>query len=214
MNSDVKIKVCGMRQGQNIRSVSKLKPDYLGLIFYPKSPRFVELKKASSILNAFPQKVEKIGVFVNEPLPELINTCNSFKIKTVQLHGSENPGYCSELKELGFTVIKAFGVNEQFDFNQLAPYTNSCDFYLFDTKSEKHGGTGKKFNWQLLQKFDNSKPIFLSGGIGPDDADELLKIEDLNIYALDLNSKFETEPALKNVEFLEKFIKNIRHKNV
>lgn len=214
MKADVKIKVCGMRQGQNIRAVSKLKPDYLGLIFYAKSPRFVEVSKSKAILNAFPQKIEKIGVFVNEPFPELISTCNAFEIKTIQLHGSESPDYCKELKELGFTIIKAFGVNESFDFSQLTAYHDSADYFLFDTKSEKHGGTGKKFDWKLLKNYNNSKPIFLSGGIGPEDAQELFKIKDLNIYALDLNSQFETEPALKDVEQLSKFIKNIRHKDV
>lgn len=199
-----------MRKPTNIREVAKLSPDYLGLIFYAKSPRYVDSDKASAILNALPKKAEIVGVFVNETLPVVIEKCTLFEIRTVQLHGNESPEYCSELKELGFTVIKAFGINEQFDFSLLAPYKSCSDYFLFDTKSKAHGGTGQKFDWRLLRDYDNDLPLFLSGGIGPSDAEEILSINKLNLFALDLNSKFETEPGIKNTDALGNFITTIR----
>lgn len=199
-----------MRYPQNIRDAGKLKPDYLGLIFYPQSARYVGNDKTEPIINAIPKKTTRVGVFVNEYLPEVIKKINEFNIRTIQLHGSESPEYCTNLKELGFTIIKAFGVDEKFNFNKLESYQSCCDYFLFDTKSSKHGGTGEKFDWHILNKYNNSKPIFLSGGIGPDDAEAILSIKDLNIYSLDINSRFETEPALKNIEKLESFINKIR----
>lgn len=205
----MKIKVCGMRQGQNIKAVGKLKPAYMGLIFYPKSPRFVNAEKATSILNAFPVKTEKVGVFVNEHFSQIIETCNLFNIKTIQLHGDESPKYCKDLKSLGFTVIKAFGIDEHFNFGILEDYKAFSDFFLFDTKSKNYGGAGVKFDWTVLKNYDNDKPIFLSGGIGPEDAETILSIRNLNLYALDLNSQFEVEPGIKDIMKLETFYKKL-----
>lgn len=210
MNGEMKIKVCGMRQGQNIKALGKLKPDYMGLIFYPKSSRFVNNDKAVSILKAIPAKTEKVGVFVNEHLLQIIETCNLFNIRTIQLHGDENPKYCEDLKSLGFTIIKAFGISEHFNFEILEKYKACSDFFLFDTQSKNYGGTGIKFDWTVLQKYDNDKPIFLSGGIGPEDTESVLSIKDLNLHALDLNSKFELEPGIKDITRLEIFLQKIR----
>jgi phosphoribosylanthranilate isomerase len=206
----LKIKVCGMRQPGNISDVCQLKPDYLGLIFYPNSPRYVTDENAEPILDAIPDSVVKVGVFVNEHLSEIIKITNLFKLKTLQLHGQESPEYCMNLKELGFTVIKAFGVDKNFSFKILENYQSCCDYFLFDTKSVKHGGTGKKFDWKLLNGYNNSKPIFLSGGIDSDDASEIMELSHLNIYSLDINSRFETEPGLKDIDKLNTFINNIR----
>ena len=214
MKEPIKIKVCGMRQPINIRQVGKLKPDYMGLIFYPKSARYVSDRNVEPIINALPQRVIMVGVFVNEYIPEIINKANIFDIQTIQLHGAENPEYCTILKELGYTVIKAFGVDENFDFKELDKYQSCCDYFLFDTKSDNHGGTGKKFDWEILNNYNNSKPIFLSGGIGPEDAEDIMNLKDLNIYSLDINSRFEIEPALKDIEKLETFINIIRSSNL
>ena len=200
-----------MRKGTNIRTISSLKPDYMGLIFYPKSPRYVDDKKASAVANAFPKKTKRIGVFVNEEMRIVFDTTLAFKLDLIQLHGSESPEYCREMKEMGFSLIKAFGVGDNFDFKQLEAYKPYCDYFLFDTKSDKHGGTGKKFDWTLLQKYDNEIPIFLSGGIGPEDVEAIQKIENLNIHALDINSRFETEPGIKDYELLKIFIDKIRN---
>ncbi len=210
MNNKMKIKVCGLTKPENIKALGKLAPDYMGLIFYPKSPRFVDEKNAEDICNAIPEETEKVGVFVNELLAEIIRLSELFKLKTLQIHGNESPEYCNELQLLGYTVIKAFGVNENFDFKVLDIYKDSCDFFLFDTKSQKHGGTGTKFNWQLLDRYHLDKPYFLSGGIGPDDVSAINNNNHDLVYALDINSRFETEPGLKNIELIKDFITSIR----
>ncbi len=199
-----------MTNAENIASLVQLKPDYLGFIFYPKSPRHINSSLSEKIDKLVPRSITRVGVFVNEVISELILQTSVFNIKTVQLHGSEDPGYCRDLKDLGFTVIKAFGVNDGFDFNMLNLYQHCCDYFLFDTKSEKHGGTGKKFNWEKLSEYDNSKPLFLSGGIGPDDVASILELTKLNIHALDLNSRFETSAGIKDIKKLETFISQIR----
>ncbi|MFT3740607.1 MAG: phosphoribosylanthranilate isomerase [Breznakibacter sp.] len=132
------------------------------------------------------------------------------RLDAVQLHGSEPPGECWLHRNLGLTVIKAFCIDEKFDFKTLEPYKDAVDYYLFDTKTPQHGGSGKKFNWDILHGYDNSKPIFLSGGIGPDDAAGIKKLGGLNIHAVDINSRFETAPAVKDIGLLKTFFQNIR----
>ena len=204
------IKVCGMRVPTNIVDVSELEPDYLGFIFYPKSKRYVSDEDAGEIIKAVPAGIRKVGVFVNEIVPEIVKKVDLFGLDVLQFHGNESPGFCEELKSLGYTIVKAFGVDKSFDFDQLNGFNPHCDYFLFDTKSPAYGGTGIKFDWELLKGYDNSKPIFLSGGIGPNDAEAIQKINGLNIHALDINSKFETEPAFKDIALLKKFFAGIR----
>ncbi len=211
MNNKLKIKVCGLTNPQNIKELAQLAPDYMGLIFYPKSPRAVNEKNADTLCRAIPENAEKVGVFVNELMTEVIRLTEMFNIKTIQLHGNESPEYCNELQLLGYTIIKAFGVSEDFDFDTLTPYENSCSFFLFDTKSKNHGGTGTKFNWQLLDQYQLNKPFFLSGGISADDAEYIKNNIDDKVYALDINSKFEIEPGLKDIELIKHFIASIRN---
>ena len=212
MMADFKIKICGMRYLQNIQEVCKLAPDYIGLIFYPKSKRFVPDVEAGTIKKAIPPGIKKVGVFVNEVVPEIIRKINLFGLDLIQIHGNESPGYCSELSAIDLKIIKAFGVDEDFNFNVLSDYESSCNYFLFDTKSAGYGGTGKKFDWNLLKNYSNNIPVFLSGGIGPGDVGEILKIRDLNVHAIDINSKFEKEPAVKDVDLLAKFIQQISEK--
>jgi phosphoribosylanthranilate isomerase len=213
VNRSLKIKVCGMRQPQNISELVELTLDYIGLIFYPKSPRFVEDKEAEGVIKIVPESIQKVGVFVNELLEEVIRKAQLFNLQFLQLHGNETPSYCKYLKSLGYTVIKAFGVDKEFDFDRLKEYENCCDYFLFDTKSDKHGGTGKQFNWDIIKKYNNKKPLFLSGGIGPDDAVQILELKDLNIHAIDINSRFEIQPGLKNIDLLKTFIHTIKGRN-
>jgi phosphoribosylanthranilate isomerase len=212
MQNNIKIKICGMRESENIKAVAELQPDYLGLIFYPKSKRFVEDYSAPEIIDNIPRSIKKVGVFVNEDISEVKKKVKLFSLDTIQLHGNESPFYCKELKDSGIEVIKAFGVNDSFDFLQTESYESSCDFFLFDTKSEKYGGTGIKFNWEKLSEYNNAKPVFLSGGLGPKDAEKVLNIKDFNLYCVDLNSKFEIEPALKDIDLLNEFITEFRKK--
>ena len=191
-----------MQDALNIKELGELKPDYMGLIFFEESKRYAGATPSFVIDQNLPDSVERVGVFVNEELEEILDICEDYGIKTVQLHGDESPAFCAEMKEEGFTVIKAFGVDDNFDFKVVAPYKNKVDFFLFDTKGKERGGNGVTFNWQVLKNYDNSVPFFLSGGISADNLEELAALEGMNIHAIDINSKFEIEPGLKDIELL------------
>jgi len=207
---DVKIKVCGMKYASNINAVSSLNPDFLGFIFYPKSKRFVGLDFDKSDLSSLNQSINKVAVFVNAYLNEVIEFSNIYGIKIVQLHGNETPEFCSDLKKNNFKVIKAFGVDEKFDFSSLEAYKNSVDYFLFDTKTLEHGGSGKTFNWQVLDNYKLAIPFFLSGGLSLANISEVQSINHPQLFGVDLNSKFEVEPGVKNTELLAEAFKNIR----
>jgi len=206
MNHLPQIKICGMRDSDNIKEVLKLSPDYLGFIFYPKSPRYVSEYPAID----FPSSVKKVGVFVNASEREIREKIISFGLDVLQLHGDESPELCHILKQSGAEIIKVFRVDENFDFELPRKYEDFVDYFLFDTATKEYGGSGKKFDWRLLKDYNNFRPIFLSGGIGPDDAASIFEIEGLNIKAIDINSCFEIEPALKDIEKLKNFILAIR----
>ncbi|MFC0875464.1 phosphoribosylanthranilate isomerase [Saccharicrinis sp. FJH2] len=206
----MKIKVCGMLYKDNIKDVSALNPDFMGFIFYPKSPRYVVGKLNPEIKESLPPSIIKTGVFVNETFENILDLAKIYDLTALQLHGEETPQFCDRLHDLGFIIIKAFRIDEHFDFNQLKSYEVSCDYFLFDTKTSAYGGSGTKFDWHILNRYNNSKPIFMSGGIGPGDESAISDLGNLNIYALDLNSKFETEPGLKDVNQLTTFLTNIR----
>jgi len=206
----MKIKICGMLHKDNIKDVAALNPDFMGFIFYPKSPRYVVGKLNPEIMESLPPSIIKTGVFVNESFENILDLAKMYNLTALQLHGEETPQFCDRLRDLGFIIIKAFRVDENFSFAQLNVYETSCDYFLFDTKTSAYGGSGKKFDWSILKQYNNSKPIFLSGGIAPDDEPAISELHDLNIYALDLNSKFEIEPGLKDVGKLTTFVTNIR----
>ncbi|MGQ7868025.1 phosphoribosylanthranilate isomerase [Sunxiuqinia sp. sy24] len=209
---DLKIKVCGMRDPDNIQEVLKASPDYLGFIFYPKSKRFVGENPNPEIFSLVPQATKKVAVFVNEDLEKVRAICSAFQIEVVQFHGNESPKDCQTLKHDGVTVLKAFSVDEQFDFSVLKAYHSAVDYFLFDTKGRLPGGTGLKFNWELLNEYKLDVPFFLSGGIGPDDVEALTQFKHNQLFALDINSGFELEPALKDVCQVRNFINQIRKK--
>jgi phosphoribosylanthranilate isomerase len=200
----MKIKICGMKYPDNIQEVADLYPDYMGFIFYDKSKRYVldEQKEAfSSFIFNSALPVQKVGVFVNEEIKSIIRIATEYDMNILQLHGDETPEYCENLRLLGFTIIKAFGMHKDFDFAVLGEYADVCDYFLFDTQSKEYGGTGNHFDWSLLKQYDNSKPVFLSGGLDINDIPtihDLLK--DVTVHALDFNSKLEVEPGLKTVE--------------
>lgn len=204
----MKIKVCGMKYPENIQAIAQLNPDFMGLIFYPKSKRFAGGLSVEAAL--FADTIKKVGVFVNEEEDKIKEYAKKYSFNFLQLHGEESPVLCESLKNAGHQIIKVFSVGEDFNFSEVKDYKDVADYFLFDTKSDSYGGTGKKFNWSIFDKYDNSKGIFLSGGIGPNDADEIKNLKGLNIYALDINSKFEIEPGLKNVEMVREFIANFK----
>ncbi len=205
MNKKLLIKVCGIREPENFKDVDNLNPDYLGIIFYPSSPRNMD-KNPDTVPDT---KAKKVGVFVNVDIETIIKKAREFRLKTIQLHGNETPEICSELQDLGYEVFKAFRINDETQVNEIEPYKNTCKAFLFDTKSDKLGGTGKKFNWEKLNELAPVYPFFLSGGIGPDDVELISKLNFSNLIGLDLNSKFEIKPGLKNVEVLSTFLASV-----
>lgn len=201
-----------MRDPENISGVAATLPDYLGFIFYPKSKRFVGFEPLQKVLSIVPDSVKKVGVFVNETPEKVIETVQNWGLDVVQLHGNETPEYCRQIQNSGITVFKAFSVDEEFDFEKLNEYSGVCDNFLFDTKGQLPGGTGQKFNWQLLENYKGDVPFFLSGGIGPDDLDAVLNFNHPQLFGIDINSGFEISPALKDVEKVKYFISGIRSK--
>ena len=225
----MKLKVCGMKYIENIQAVAALQPDYLGFIFYENSKRNFE-----GIIPELPKSIKKTGVFVNEYPEILISLVEEYRLDAIQLHGDESLEYVTELQrqlaerralfieenkhqkkkknkhviaDEKVEVIKVFGIKDAFNFDILKPYLEVVDFFLFDTKGKERGGNGVKFEWAVLEKYPFEKPFFLSGGIGLQDAEEVQKIinSELPIYALDVNSKFESAPGKKNVKELIKF---------
>ena len=199
---NMKLKICGMKYPDNILEVSQLLPDYMGFIFWKKSSRFFD----SEIPN-LPKSIQKVGVFVNDTLEEIITKIKKYDLNLIQLHGNESVAFCESLKDEKVKIIKVFSGNDDFDFSILEPVETVCDYFLFDTKGKLPGGNGIVFDWKVLEKYPSTKPFFLSGGIGIDEIQsiqELLKT-DLPIHAIDINSKFEIEPGLKNIQLLKDF---------
>ena len=204
-----KIKICGLKHPENIREVLALQPDYIGFIFYPASKRFIDQLDAAWVTGL--KGVKKTGVFVNADVSQIAASIDRYGFQAVQLHGSESPEYCAALRQIREDVelVKAFGIGEHVDWAQLAAYEDVVDYYLFDTQSPIHGGTGVRFNWRLLDGYRYSKPFFLSGGIGSENIREALHLADDRLYALDLNSKFETEPGIKDIALLKRTLQTI-----
>ncbi len=204
------IKICGMREPDNIREASELKPDLLGFIFYRGSHRYAGELLDPGVLSAIPEHIKKTGVFVNSDFQEIISIAGKYSLDTLQLHGSETPDECFRLKEKGISIIKAFSIKESKDFSLCNNYVDSTDYLLFDTLSEKYGGSGLKFDWRLLDDYNLDIPFFLSGGISPDDIGNIMEITNDSFAGVDLNSRFEIKPGLKDIQALKKFISDFR----
>ncbi len=198
------VKICGMKQPDNIAAVAALQPDLMGFIFYPKSPRYAEPLDVDC-LNSLPKSIRKIAVFVNETLENILSVVYKYNFDGVQLHGTENVADCKVLREAGLLVIKAFSIADATNFKVTPTYEGVCDYFLFDTKTDAYGGSGVKFDWSILNEYKGETPFLLSGGIAVDDAEAILKIEHPRFAGIDLNSKFEVSPGLKNVELLKGF---------
>tara|TARA_R110002049_G_scaffold3795_5_gene27596 strand:+ start:73451 stop:74218 length:768 start_codon:yes stop_codon:yes gene_type:complete len=223
------LKVCGMKYQDNIQHVAALQPHYLGFIFYEKSVRYFEADNIPELAKG----IKKTGVFVDADLDFVIKKIKTHQLQAVQLHGHESPEYCETLKTLchsaldaestknktdmkevpafaGMTeIIKVFSIRNAFDFDVLKPYEDVCDYFLFDTKGKLPGGNGYTFDWNVLNNYPSTKPFFLSGGIGINQIEDLKKFQQSKAskycYAIDVNSKFEVKPGLKNIELLKEF---------
>lgn len=198
----MKLKICGMKYPENMLEVGSLLPNYMGFIFWKKSARYFD-----GIIPALPKSIKKVGVFVNAPLEEILEKIEKHDLQAVQLHGDESVEFCETLKKKMpklTEVIKVFSILDTFDFATLKPFESVCDYFLFDTKGKLPGGNGTTFDWKVLENYPSTKPFFLSGGIGLDEIEavnEILKTN-LPVYAIDVNSKFEIEPGLKNINLV------------
>ena len=197
-----------MRDAENIRAVEQLGVDWMGFIFYPGSSRYVGEK-----LSYTPDKVKRVGVFVNELPERVLEIASKNRLQIIQLHGSESPETCRFMQDAGFTVVKAFGMesDKPFPTKLVGQYSGSCDYFIFDTRTSHHGGSGKKFHWELLSSYRGETPFLLSGGIGPDDAAAIREFSHPQFIGIDLNSGFETAPGIKEQTRLQNFIKTIRY---
>jgi phosphoribosylanthranilate isomerase len=204
----MKLKICGMKYQENILDVAALSPDYMGFIFYENSPRSID-----TYIPDIPKSIKKAGVFVNESLENVKKKAAQYNLNTVQLHGHEAPEFCRKLKNEGLEIIKVFSIRNEFDFSRLSAYEPFIDFFLFDTKGPNPGGNGFCFDWSVLQEYNSNKPYFLSGGIGVEQLESLKKFKNSTAakqcYAIDINSKFELKPGLKDDIKLKNFIKQL-----
>lgn len=198
------IKVCGMRDADNIRSVETLGVDMMGFIFWPRSSRFVSERPGY-----LPVTAKRVGVFVDEDIDAVYRTVADYHLDIVQLHGSETPAYCRRLRSL-LPVIKAFSVSSADDLRQTVAYEGAADYFLFDAKGRSAGGNGVKYDWTILDDYAGSTPFLLSGGIGPDDAEAVAAFTHPRCIGIDLNSRFETAPGLKDVEALRAIIRDLQ----
>jgi len=191
-----------MRAPDNIAALSDLAPDYMGFIFWENSKRFVNNPTPD-----LPASIKKTGVFVDASPAYITDMVKHHQLQAVQLHGEESPNFCQKLNALGLEIIKAFAVDASFDFSVLEAYETVCNYFLFDTKGPLPGGNGNRFDWSVLRNYPSVKPFFLSGGIGPGDQNAIASIINLNLplYAIDINSQFEIEPGLKNIEIIKQF---------
>ena len=198
------VKVCGMRDAENIRQLEALGIDWMGMIFWPKSKRYVSTPPVY-----LPQHVRKVGVFVDASLDAICQHVEDYQLDIIQLHGQESPETLKALKPL--TLIKAFNIATPEDLQKTEPYEGLADYFLFDTKGKSVGGNGEKFDWSVLASYQGETPFLLSGGIGPEDAQGVKTFHHPKCIGIDLNSRFETEPGLKDITKLKQFLEAIRY---
>lgn len=208
-HTDMVIKVCGMREPSNIRDVASLHPMLMGFIFHPASPRDAsDLDPA--VVKSLPEFIKPVGVFVDRPVGEVAATARRYGIGRVQLHGSESPEECSRLRGLGFKVYKAIAVGDDIDWPLLRRYEGAVDLFVFDKKTPAGGGSGEKFDWSLLDGYGLGVPYLLGGGIGPGDVAAIVGAMRPGMAGIDINSRFESAPGVKDLQRLVKFILSLR----
>ncbi len=200
-SNKIHLKVCGMRDAENITALAKLQPDFIGFIFHEVSPRYCERVPETTI----PENIRKTGVFVNKPIEYIFLKKEEFGLDYFQLHGSESPAFCEQVRLQAGPVIKAFNLHPGFDFSKLKAYAPFCDFFLFDASGPKAGGNGIAFDWELLKQYKGETPFLLSGGIDETMAGEIKKINHPAFYGVDINSRFEIRPGLKDINKIKRF---------
>ena len=205
----MKLKICGLKYLENIKAAAALTPDYMGFIFYNLTPRFIGNIPADA-LDFLPASINKTAVFVDEDAVTINTLIDKYNFNTIQLHGNESADFSNSFRNK-VTVIKAFGLNSGFNFEQLNDYAGKVDFFLFDTKTDLHGGSGKTFDWGILNNYKLNIPFFLSGGLSLDNLEDVQNIDHPQFYGVDLNSKFEISPGLKDIEKLKQAFELLKH---
>ncbi len=209
----MKLKACGLKDPDNINEIVKLNVNYIGFIFYKPSSRYFNDSLSFDQVRIIPKHITKTGVFVNEDLYSVFNTVAHYDLDAVQLHGNESAEDCLHLKQY-VKVIKAFGIDEHFDFKILAAYKDSVDYFLFDTATKEHGGSGKIFDHSLLNNYKLEVPFFLSGGLSLENMNEISAFQHPKLIGYDINSKFETQPGKKDINKIKQFIDQLNHENI
>jgi phosphoribosylanthranilate isomerase len=208
----MELKVCGITQLEQLLALQEIGVDYAGLIFYEGSPRFIGAHNLeASILNQNEINIKRIGVFVNAKEDEILKAVDDWKLEMVQLHGEESPVFCEKISN-HVKTIKAFRVKEEESLAyKIAPYENAVEYYLFDAMGKQYGGTGNKFDWKVIAEANIQKPYFLSGGLGPDDVADIQAFTQTNsnCFAIDVNSRFEVKPGIKNLEIVKTFAESL-----
>jgi len=212
MKKQLLTKICGLSNAENINEIVALQPDFMGFIFYQESPRYVHKHRIREEIINIPSGIQKVGVFVNESIEIIEITASHFKLQVIQLHGNESPEFCQQLYLKGYKIIKAFGVSHSDDLISLDEYSAYCEYFLFDTKSPGHGGSGQQFNWQILNTYSGSTPFFLSGGIGLENLENALQLEHPSLAGMDVNSRFEITAGVKDIKKVEAFLHAIKNK--
>jgi phosphoribosylanthranilate isomerase len=200
------IKVCGMKYPENIKELVRLPIDMMGLVFYEKSARYAG-DLPPDTLRVVPPDIQKAGVFVNSFAEDIFEKARKYDLQIIQLHGIESPDFCKKIKNAGLKVIKAFQIEKAGDLERCNWYENTCDYFLFDTKTPAYGGSGRKFDWEILSHYNGGTHFILSGGIGPEDAESIKELQHSKLYGVDLNSRFEiSRGGEKDVENLKRFL--------
>lgn len=202
------LKICGMTLPADIARVAALAPSMMGFIFYDKTPRSA-IGLDPRVISALPPAVIPVAVFVDAPGEEILSVVREYGFRVVQLHGAESPALCLSLRRRGLTVIKALHVAAVDDLAAAKAYENAAHIIILDTKTQLHGGSGRKFDWRILQHYSASIPYLLSGGIGPDDIDRIIAHRHPHMLGIDINSRFETSPGVKDIPAITQFINNL-----
>lgn len=210
MEKPLKLKVCGMRDPQNIMEVAALSPDFMGFIFYRDSPRYVG--ESFCVPPGFPPAIMKTGVFVNSKADEVRKLREKHKLDLLQLHGNESVEFCRELKRDPVRIVKVFSMDKSFNFDETRKFEGVADYFMFDTRGKYFGGNATSFDWSLLMNYDQSVPFFLSGGISPENARDILSLSGLNLMAVDVNSGVERSPGVKDVDLVAEIKKILENK--
>ncbi|QJD77978.1 phosphoribosylanthranilate isomerase [Spirosoma rhododendri] len=206
----MKLKVCGMRDADNLKEIAALNPDFIGFIFYDQSPRFVGDELDETMVRSLPKSIRKVGVFVNASPDYILRMVKKYDFQYVQLHGTETPEFCRSMRNRGVNIIKAFRIDDSFNFSMLNNFKAQCDFFLFDAKGDQPGGNGVTFDWNILSRYDNEKPFFISGGIGLDNVDQVNLLKGFKLYGVDVNSQVETAPGVKDVAKVKEILSYLR----